>query len=888
MSTPGHLKPPRLAEWLLGWLLPDAGWQTPAGDFEEFYNEVAEHYGERRARRWYWLQVGKLLPDRLYQKAYWGIVMLKNYVMTALRNMRRHAGYVMLNVTGLGIGLTCCLLILLFVLSEYRYDRHYPAADRMYRVVQESRSPTNASAVAAAPTPMAATLLGTYPDVVDASRLSGLAPVVGYEDRHFNESRFFFADANFFGFFGVPLLSGDPRTALARPDAVVLTEATARKYFGEEDPVGKVVRVHVQPTYKVNFTTRDFVVTGVAAPMPPNTHFHFDFLASFATLQGHNEQSWMGGLVHTYFTLRPGASAGALEAQFPQLAEAYVGPYLEERFGISYDEFVAAGRGRTFALQPVTDIHFGASLDMELEPVGDVRYVYLLAAVAVFILLLSCANFVNLSTARSFRRATEVGVRKVLGSQRGQLIRQFLTESFLTVLFALVLAIGAAVLVLPVFNGLTDTQLQAGDLFGGAALVGAGLLLVLVGLLAGSYPAFFLSSMRPVVVLKGRWGGGRKRLGLRNGLVVFQFVVSMVLLVATLVIYNQQQYMVNKKLGFDEEHVVVIEGARSLAQQSDAFLQALQGAPGIARVTGFYTAPGRSFDVFSFENPGAATTGEPVRMKTLITQHDFLETLGATLASGRGFLEDRAADAASIILNETAARSLGWDEPLGRQLRFQENPLTVVGIVEDFHYESVHRPIEPLAILLPGALPEFNSAPSLILARLRPDDVAGTMAFLGAAWERFLPEQPFTYSFLDEDFEALYRSEKRAAALLGLCAALAFFIACLGLFSLAAFTVEQRTKEIGIRKVLGASTSSVVALVARAFLALVLGAFVLAAPVAYFAMTRWLEDFPYRIDLHAGVFMLVGALALLTALLAVGYQALKAARTDPVKSLRYE
>ena len=886
MSEHRQYKPPRLAERLLGWLLPEDQWQTPLGDFEEYYNEIAHEHGEGAARRWYGFQVIRLLPDRLYEKTVGGTSMLKNYLTTALRKARKQKGYVLVNLSGLAIGMACCLLLLLYVLDELSYDRHYAQAEDMYRVVLEQRSDRGTSRVAAVPTPMAATLVQLYPEVKTASRLSLITPVVGYQDHSFNETRFFLADSNFFDFFDIPLRRGDPQTALATPNGVVITEATARKYFGDADPIGNVLRVTVPRTYKVNFTEQDFVVTGIAAPMPSNTHFHFDFLASFATLQGHNEQAWMGGVVYTYVRLQEDASPSALEAHFPQLVLTYVGPYLQDRFGMSYDDFVASGRGHAFFLQPMKAIHFDATLDMEIEPSGSMTYVYLLSGIALLILLLSCANYINLTTARTFQQGLEISVRKVLGSQRGQLMRQFLTESFLLVVLALLLAAGLVAFALPGFNSLADKQLHLSDLWHGYFWIGLGGLVVFVSVLGGAYPAFFLSALRPVTGLKGYAWAGQRQSGLRNSLVVFQFVTSMILLTATLVIYHQKQYMVNKTLGFEKEQVVVIAGARLLGQQSDAFQQALARQPTIAHVSGFYTAPGQSFDAFTFQLPGTTSTEATASVKTLVAGHRFLETLGAKLVAGRSFSNEAANDTYSVIINETATTTFGWDEPLGQQLHLQDKTFTVIGLVKDFHFESLHHTIAPLAVLLPDAVTE--SASSFVLARVLPEELTGTLATMAGTWKTFLPEQPFTYSFLDADFEALYRAEQRASKIFGIFALLAFFIACLGLFSIAALTAEQRTKEIGIRKVLGASTSNILILIVSTFLKLISVAFIVAVPMAYVVLSRWLENFAYRTDLHAGTFALVGITALLVALLSVSYQAVKVALADPTRSLRYE
>jgi putative ABC transport system permease protein len=802
--------------------------------------------------------------------------MLKNYFTIALRNLRKQKGYAFINIIGLAVGIACCILILLFVRDELSYDRFHEHADRLYRVYLEGTVAGSELKAPITPAPMAAALVDEYPEVENATRLFDLSgqTLVRQGDRQFIEENVLFADSTFFALFTVPLLEGDPATALAEPRTLVLTEETARKYFPDGNALGQTLTLG---------DTTDYRVTGVTKGLPANAHFHFDLLASMTGFGPAENTFWVSNNFRTYVLLQADYDPAALEAKFPDLMRKYAGPQLQQFMGQTYDEFVGSGNRLDYALQAVPAIHLHSHLDFEMEPNGNIAYVYLFSAIALFILLIACINFMNLATARSAGRAKEVGLRKVMGSNRTQLIRQFLSESVLLAFIALAVAVVLVLLLLQPFNGLTGKEIGFGFLAHPLILLTLVGLALGVGLLAGSYPAFFLSSFRPVAVLKGTFHASSAGVWLRRGLVVFQFAISIALIAGTLVVFNQMRYVREKALGLDQEHVVVLKRTNELDQQTEAFKEALRDHPGIIQAASTTTLPGGIFGQTAIRPEGAGSDVNYLA-SPMAADHDFVETLGIEMAAGRDFDRAFATDSAAFVINEAAARKLGWDDPIGKRLTFLGANQTgeVIGVMTDFHFASLHQEIGPVVVALSADPLPF------IAVRIRPDDVASNLAFLEQQWHAFAPDQPFEYSFLDEDFDALYRADRRLGQIFTLFALLAVVIACLGLFGLAAFTAEQRTKEIGVRKVLGASVSSIVLLLSKEFARLVVFALLVAVPIAYFGMDRWLQDFAYRTGIGAWVFVLAGGLALGIALLTVSYHALRAALVDPVRSLRYE
>ncbi|CAN5824289.1 ABC transporter permease [soil metagenome] len=804
--------------------------------------------------------------------------MLKNHLKIAFRNLWRHKSFSAINIAGLAIGMATCLVIGLFVKYELSYDRFHEKADRIVRVVFRGEVQGEKMNEAHVMPPIAQALLADFPDVQEATRLRAYGmPRVVYGDKSFREDAFAFVDANFFQVFTLPFLQGDPQTALLQPNTVVLSEEVAQKYFGDEDPLGKVL--------EFKSLNASCTVTGVMKPVPANSHMQFAILASMVSFPEAQNPSWLQSEFYTYLVLPQGYDYRQLEAKLPQVVEKYLGPQMQQGMGLSLAQFREKGNDLGLFLQPLTDIYLHSDFQYDLGPRGDIRYVYLFGAIAVFMLLIACINFMNLSTAGASKRAREVGIKKVMGSQKGQLVRQFLLESILLAAFSLLLAVIVVESVLPVFNTLAGKDLHLPLLSTGWLVPVLVLFGVLVGLLAGSYPAFFLSSFRPVAVLKGTFMAGKKSLSLRSGLVVFQFCISTALIVCTTVVYQQLRLIQSTDVGYDKDQVLVLPETFVLGQQEEVFRQRILQDPRVERVSASgYLPAGPSNNNNFFIYPGEEASGQ---IKTLRYDVDdqYIPTLGMHLAAGRNFSREFATDTAGIILNETAARALGWGENALGQTLTNDNEgkrqYRVIGVVKDFHFRSLHERISPLVMTL-------SKKAGTLIVKANTEDVAGLVASLDEQWKTLTTEEPFVFSFLDDRYNQTYAAERKTGQLLGISAGLTIFVACLGLFGLATFTAEQRTKEIGIRKVLVASVASIVALLSTDFLKLVLLANVIAWPLAGWAMHRWLQDFAYRIDLTWWMFGLTGLLALLIALLTVSFQSVKAALKDPVKSLRSE
>ena len=799
--------------------------------------------------------------------------MLKNYLTVALRLLHRAQVYTVVNVVGLAVGLACCLLIVLYVQHELSYDRFHEDANRIFRIAR-----IDDNAQTRTPHPMAQALVMDFSEVESAVSLTPLwgpgltRPTysVRHGDVRFEEREILVVDSTFFDVFSFPVIAGDGPAALREPGQILLTVSAAQRYFGDEDPIGQTLRFN---------DAMDVTVGAVLADVPDAAHFHFDFLLSYVSLkqlwQGSSFFEWEDFGHYNYVRLADGAAATAVEDRIPSWLPRYL--------DLSEDQLADLESGSVaLRLQPLTDIHLHSHLRWELEPNGHITTVYVLIAAAFLILLLACINFMNLATARSAQRAREVGVRKALGAHRGQLAGQFLGES---VLFSSIAVLGALVLVqlaLPSFNDLTGLSLALPALVGLPFVAGLMALALGVGLVAGLYPALVLSGFQPARVLKGdavvRAGGV-----FRRGLVVFQFTVTIVLLVGAFVIAEQLDYLRSAPLGFDAEHLVVLPiPDDSMREQVDAVKEELRRDPSVLRVAATSNVPGGSFNQNSLRGPD----GREVPVAELRVDYDFLETLGVELTEGRAFARAFPADAGeTFLLNEAAVRRFDVD-PVGEEVAWLDDDTTytgpVVGVVRDFHHASLHDAVGPMALqVMPD---EFNH----LLVKVRPDDWPRTLVHLEQTWTSFAPSRTFDYSFLDANLDQLYAAEARTGTLIGLFSALAVFIACLGLFGLATHAAERRRKEIGVRKVLGASATSVAVLLTRDFLVLVGLAMLLAAPVAYVAAERWLEAFALRIDLGPELFLLAGGLALAIALLTVGAQALRAATADPVKSLRYE
>jgi putative ABC transport system permease protein len=805
--------------------------------------------------------------------------MYLNYLKIALRNLRRHKLFSFINIFGLAVGLACCLLIALYILQELSYDKFHAHANRIYRVARSFTEGDGSTSLKLGniAAPIGPLLKNDFPAVEEVTRLFQHHGVMAASpQKTFNEENIFFAEPSFFKIFSVPLQRGNAKTALNEPKTVLLTQKMAAKYFPNQDPVGQLLRIENRVTVKV---------VGIFKELPVHSHFHPNFLVSFSTLQDStvfgrdNLANFNINRFTTYLRVPPKYNVATISAQLPAFLDRH----------IEYEDTRPSSYNGLF-LQKLTDIHLHSHLDTELEANGDSSKIYLFGIIALFILLIACINFMNLSTARSSLRAKEIGVRKVMGADKKKLIVQFLSESMLFVGLAVLLAIVLADLALPLVNKLIGKELHfspANSWLAGLVLVA---LALVVGLVAGAYPALFLSSFQPVKVLKGKLPVTNQTVSLRKALVVLQFAISVVLVVSTAIVYKQLQYLRSKELGLNKDYIVTLPYAPQLTARYPAFRHELLSHNAISQV-------GRSIEIPSERllnslgeteiKSGDTFKEAPVSFQYLGVDHAFVPTYKIKVLAGRNFSEAYSTDnKQAFLLNESGVKLLGFKNPqeaIGKTMHYGDRQAQIVGVLQDFHFESMHEQIKPILLMIPEE-PDFRR----LSVKLSGSDLKTGLAHLEQTWKQFLPDYPFAYTFLDQSFGQLYEAEQRQGFLFTFFASMAILIACLGLFGLTAFATEQRTKEIGIRKVLGASVTSIVALVSRDFLKLVLLANLLAWPIAWYGMHQWLQNFAYRIPMSGWVFVGASVVALLIALLTVSFQAIKAAVANPVEALRSE
>ncbi len=797
--------------------------------------------------------------------------MLKNYFKIAIRNLLKYKAYSFINIAGLAIGISVALLILLFVRDELSYDRYHQNRDRIYRLITRVEG-ASYEAIAKVPGPWGVAVRNDIPEVESMARFVFFnETLMSRGDKRDYEDGGLYADSTVFDIFSFKLLKGNSKTALTQPNSIVLTDELTQKYFDDEDPLGQALRIDNE---------NEYLVTGVMANVPRNSHFTFSFLASMTSYTNPRRDSWQWNQYYTYLMLRNEVS--------PQLVESKIPPILRQHL----EESEAAAH--TPILQLLTDIHLHSNLFREMAANSDVAYIYIMSAIAFFIVLIACINFMNLTTARATKRAKEVGIRKATGAHQSLLVKQFLGESVFTSFLALLFALGLMELLLPTFNSLTGKQLESNAFLTPAYLGVLFGVTLIVGLLAGSYPAFVLAAFKPSAVMKGALfspltkGGHRgvSPASLRKGLVVFQFAITAFLMIATGVVFNQTEFIQNKKLGFNEEQLITIPiRDDAMREKYETVKRELMQNPNVLRVAVSGNLPGGGDYGIPYRPEGFPEDQIPP-IRILVVDHDFVETFGMEMASGRSFSKERLTDTNAYLINEEAAKQLGWENPIDKTIampNIERSAGPVVGVLKDFHFRSMHEKIGPILLFIPT--PDWFS---VFTIRVRPENISETLKFLERKWTELDPVYPFTYEFFDEQFSQLHEAEQRMGKLLGYVSILAVAIACLGLFGLAAFAAEQRIKEIGVRKVLGASVTNLATLLSQDFFKLVLLANVIAWPLAYFAMNRWLEDFAYRTSIGWEVFALAGGLALLIAILTVSSQAIKVALANPVESLRYE
>ncbi|MBS1665533.1 MAG: ABC transporter permease [Bacteroidetes bacterium] len=806
--------------------------------------------------------------------------MLKNYFKSALRNLWKNKAFSAINIVGLAAGLAVCLSIVLFVFDELSYDKYNPNASRVYRIDADLFYNNTRFLDASSPKPMAYTLVKEYPQVEQMVRFDNRNNIlIKKGNENVQDYHAVMADSTFFEVFPMPLLSGNPKTALNDPTSIVIDESAAKRYFNSTDVIGKTLYVDNSVYCKITAVMKDF---------PRQSHFHFSFIRPLRDNYPGEGSNWLSNNLKSYILLKPGITQEFAQSKVNQLVNTYLSRQLQDMLHALIKDLEGRGSYFHYNLIPLTDIHLHSEKSSEFEANGNINYVYIFSIIAGLILLIACVNFMNLSTARSANRAKEVGIRKVAGSSKGHLITQFLTESILLSFFSLLLALGIVTLLLPFFNQLAGKQMHIGSLFApGFLAVLVGLVLV-VGLLAGSYPAFYLSSFQPIQVLKGKIASGFKSSWLRSTLVVFQFSISIVLIIGTVVIYNQLQYIHNRKVGYNREQVLILHNTYNLGRQIKTFKQELLGFPGVsdATMTGHLPTVGAgNYSQNGWFRDPSLDAKRGIIFADFEVDERYLPTLGMQVVKGRNFSKEFLSDSSAILMNETAVGLLGVKDPLNLILYRPEEKggkaYHVVGVVKDFNFNSMREKVTPLVMRLSE---NWGS----IALRVNTSNMSGLIGQIENKWKSMAPGQPFTYTFMDNDFNAIYHAEQKMGNIFITFSLFAILIACLGLFGLVTFAAEQRTKEIGIRKVLGANVGGIVMLLSKDFAKLVGIASIIAFPIAWWAMNQWLQGFAYRVSIGWWVFVVSGVIAMSIALLTVSLQTIRAALANPVKSLKTE
>jgi len=857
-------KPPRIASWIIKRSSMEYHKHQALGDLEELYYQIQNDSGGKNADRWYWRQALRSIPFFIHSILYWLITMFKNYLKISYRNVKRQKVYSSINIIGLAVGLAAVMLILLYVQFELSYDKFHNKSDRIYRAVINYKNARKGRGYT--PYPLLTALQNEFPEIVNAARMGPDPVLFGYKNNRFKEDRVFWADGTLFDMFSFPFIKGNPETALSEPNSVVITEEMARKYFGDEDPMAKNVTVKVLDGDRILFMK----ITGVLKKIPPNSHIKFDILISMKNgieIYKRLEKSWGLHWVFSYILIPQNMETGKFKAQFPSLLDKYAGENTSNRFELD--------------LQPLTAIHLDS---------GSIIYVYIFSAIALFILILSCLNYMNLTTVQSTRRTKEIGMRKVFGGQRQHIRNQFFSEVFLTTLTAALIAVFLAKLLLPVFNDLSGRELSFDIMRSPGLLIELFCLVLIVSLVSGSYPALLLSSYKPREILSGTIQKHIKGSTFKNILVVFQYAISVILIIGTMVIYSQLDYIKKRNLGFNKEQIIVLPVEDRMVQRRMNTIK-----------NEFLTYAGvQDVAVSSEELPSQLNyrqnvfweglpDGEQIEMYIMTIDENFFELLDIEFLEGRNFSPDFITDFNNAcIINEAALKEVGWDSAVDKTFGVSSRQRNgkIIGVVKDSHFKSLHSRVEPIVFFrLPRTV---RQSPDNILVKVSSENLSATLGYLEETWGKFSPDQSFTYYFADENFAEQYKAEERFGKVASYASLLAIIIASLGLFGVASYMIEQRTKEIGIRKVLGATVLKINTMLFKEFFMLVAIANIIAWPVSYLLMSIWLQSFAYHVNIGAGILLLSTVFTLIIALITVSYKSVKAAGANPVEALRFE
>ncbi len=871
-------RPPKLGQWLLKRFLLADECHEKLGDFEEGYHIKTREKGKPKALRWYWLQLILTIPVFVKNLFYWRLTMFKNYLKDALRNTKKHKGYSFINIVGIAVGIACSMIVLLYVFDELSYDKHHKNADRIYRVrVRYTLDGKISADTTRSPELLASTLQNEFPEIEAAARFTNYGfPVFRYRDKVFSEEKVFRADNSIFDIFSFEFVSGDPKEALIDQNSIVLTQSSARKYFGNENPIGKVINADKR---------RDYTVTAVIEDIPRESHFHFDFLIPLR--KADPQANWLNLPNRTYVLLKENATMQDLSRKLEFTVSKYLAPFIEKADNMPWDQWTTSGNKAEYLPQALTRIHLHSNIGEEFELNGNITSIYFISLIGLALLIIACINYINLETAKASKRFREIGMRKTLGAKPSQIAFYVLTESLLMSFFSFTLALLLVKTLLPVFNNLFGTALVLPLLDQVALLPVIFASIFFIGVITGLYPSIVLMKVKTSRVLKGFKSPGKNRSSLRNALVVFQFAASIFIIIATWIVFSQIKYSLNMELGFNKDQLMVIHKVDDIAQSRKIFKQNLLTLPDVFEVTNSSTVPGKGIGM-GYHRLYGGDINSNLLLRQIYVDYDFLNTYQINLLEGRNFSKDFGREIDAVILNQTAVKVWGLDDPVGKHITpigsGRKLKLKVIGVVEDFHFSSAHESVQPLKIMLFSE----KGYGRYLTVRVNPQNIQNTIKKMEKQWQIFAGKQAFEYSFVDTQFEALYYSEKKLGYMFSVFAILAVFIACLGLLGLATFSINQRTKEIGIRKTLGASVPGLSVMLLKEFLRWVFIAACIAWPLAFLIMKKWLSGFAYRTSMTVWTFLGSAVAVLIIAVISVSYQSIKAATANPVDSLRYE
>ncbi len=890
------MTPPKILELTLKWIVDNRERESLVGDFAEIYKYKTEESNAFAASTWYLTQICKLIPAIFFESIFWSIIMFSNYFRTAYRYLLRHKTFSVINLTGLSIGIASTILILIWVFDEINYDTFHEDYDKIYRLNWDFKWKDREGIGSGTPPPLAKTLSNEIPGISETVRIHPLGDMITrYEDIYFNEDKIISADSNFFNFFSFKLLEGNPNQVLKNPNSVVLSQSAAIKYFGDVSPIGKLIKIgedkietRSEYSYKKNYHSLH-KVTGIVEDHPKNSHIEFDMIASINSIPAVEffDWSWIWMQVVTYAKVDNEELLPLIEETLKKLV-AEKAPAAFDRVGFSYSDLINNNGKWDFPFQPINDIYLGSfEIGNRLGSLGNKNYIYILTSIALFILILACVNFMNLTTSKSLSRSKEIGVRKVLGSDRGKLIKQFLAESIFFSFVSTIIALAIVFLVFQYFENLSGKEFSFNSIMTVENILLLFGFVLTVGILAGSYPAMFLSSLKPTHVLKGGDSLKISNLSFRNILVVFQFSVSTFLIISTLIINEQIEFFTNKDLGFNKENILVVDNRNNkLGEKYESFRSSLINNPGIENVSISTGVPSLSWwqDYYKVEGKN----DEQFELASYHVDENLIHTFNFEIVEGRGFEKEFSTNSSSVILNETAVKNYGWDDPIGKTIEYPGGGLfEVIGVVKDFNHASLYQEMFAFGLFHISSAFSYNPN-SFVVVKLKGENINESISFIENKWEEFVPDKPFEFGFIDETIQQQYTAETKLSKLFLIFSSLAILIAGLGLLGLAAFTAEKRNKEVGIRKTLGASVPSLQILLQKDFIKLILISNLIAWPTAFYFMNKWLSDFAYKIEIGFIPFLISALSILIFSTVVVGLQLLKTVRRNPIDVIRYE